>query len=65
MKIRISQSFGYAGTSSYWEEEVPDEIAEQGQESDAFKEWFQDQLDGHWDDMCQKLELSIRVVEGS
>ena len=65
MRIRISQSFGYAGTAQNWEEEVPAEIAEQGQESDAFKNWYKDQLDEHWDGMCQKLELSIRVVEES
>lgn len=62
MRVRISQSFGYAGTESYWEEEVPEDIAELSPESDAFQQWYQEQYDGIWGDMCERLELSLEVI---
>lgn len=60
MRIRVYKSYGYAGTDSVEEEEVPDEIAT---DPEKLKEWIDEQYECHGDEMCQRLSLSIDVCE--
>mgnify|MGYP003436879039 CR=1 FL=1 len=62
MKIKISRSFGFVGTDDAWEIKVPDDIAKLSPESDAFQQWYQDVYQEHWDEMCERLELSLEVI---
>ena len=61
MKIRILGSYGFAGTDFYYTEDIPEDIVEAGEV--AIQEYIEDEQNYVWEDMCQRLELSITLVE--
>ncbi len=61
MKIKVGYSMGYAGTDSEWIEEVPDEIAAEGQE--AIEEYLDSVRDDLWQDACEKISVWAEIVE--
>lgn len=61
MKLRLSESYGFAGTDSTWEEDIPEEIVAKGQQ--AIEAYLDEYFEGHWDNMLNRLSLSIEVIE--
>ena len=63
MKIKITRSYGFVGTDDAWQVKVPDDIAELPQESEEFQEWYKGLYYGQWDEMCERLELGLEIIE--
>jgi hypothetical protein len=61
MKIKVSGSFGFAGTKFSEEEEVPEEVVSEG--SEAIEKYIEEMLAGHWDSMLNQLSLGYEVIE--
>jgi hypothetical protein len=52
---------GYAGTNTEWEEDIPEDIVEGGQESiDAYIEETHQHT---WQEACEKISVWAKVVE--
>jgi hypothetical protein len=61
MKIKIHQDYGFAGTDSSWEEEIPEDVVAEGQEEiDSYIRGLTDEI---FENMMEKLNLSIEVQE--
>lgn len=61
MRIRIHESYGFAGTDDSYEEEIPEAIVEKGES--AIQEYLADLEEGIWQNMIERLSFSIDIIE--
>lgn len=61
MRVKIYQSYGFAGTDTEYFENIPQEIIEQGEE--AIAEYVETLTQDLWGSMTERLEVSVTVVE--
>lgn len=51
MRVKVTRSFGFAGTREEYTTEFPDDFLEEEIEQIL------------WDEMCEKLSLSFEIIE--
>lgn len=61
MKIRITGSFGYAGTDFNYTEDIPKDVVEGGK--NAIDDYIEDEYLYKREEMCERLSLSIEIAE--
>ena len=61
MKIRVYESYGFAGTDSTWTEEIPEEVIAAG--GSAVEQYLEEMQIGLWDAMCERLSLIVEIEE--
>jgi len=61
MKIKVYESYGFAGTDSTWTEEIPEEVIAKG--DSAIEEYLEEMRIGLWDAMCERLSLTVEIEE--
>ena len=61
MRIKIGYSMGYAGTNTEWEEDIPEDVVEGGQESiDAYIQETQQYV---WQEACERISVWAEIEE--
>jgi hypothetical protein len=61
MKVMVYTSYGFSGTDDNYEEEIPEDIVEKG--DSAIQEYLADLEEGIWQNMLDRLSLSIELIE--
>ena len=61
MKITMGYSMGYSGTSTEWEEEIPDDVVEGGEE--AIQVFIEETHDYLFQQACEKISVWANVKE--
>lgn len=61
MKIKLGYSMGYAGTDTEWEEEIPDDVVEEGQE--AIEAYLDSVRDSLYEEACEKISIWAEIEE--
>ena len=61
MKIKVGYSMGYCGTTTEWEEEIPEDVVAEGQE--AIEEYLEGTRDELFTAASEKISVWANIEE--
>lgn len=61
MKVLITEDYGFAGTDTSYEEEIPENIVEAGEE--AISGYIAELEQSIWENMLSQLVCTVELVE--